>query len=516
MPTFRRALPLAILLAVSCAPPDTGVGEEAIVNGVRETGHPEVVAVYWSASPTAGGLCTGTVIGPYAVLTAKHCVFEEIAPGTHRAVPASDFVVVVGHDLDSMSGITSVHRVLEVRTTPGSDIDADVMNGADIAILLLDDDIGVAARGYATSGPALGEPMTIVGFGRTSSGSDAAGQKYRGTTSVSRRGMYLIESDGGSWTCQGDSGGPAIDSAGRVTGITSFGFGDCRLPYSYFTRVAAYAPLISGALAFVPPCSPDVEVCNDVDDDCDGMTDEIGCAELGEPCTTSADCIRASCQDVGGSRICVEACFPDDPSVGCSAGRHCEVTSCGQGRCVTGGPGAGANGTECTSDLECASGHCADVGGIFRCGLQCFVDGIPCPFGEVCEIPAAAGCGACIPAELSSRPRPFGTACDADAQCESGDCAAELFCTRACVAHGDCGTGYHCASAACATGSPVAEGGACGFDDDCEDGLACVASVCSTSGGPMTGGGCSVTAAPSPAALLAPLLALALLALRRR
>jgi hypothetical protein len=196
----------------------------------------------------SGGLCTGTVIGPYAVLTAKHCVFEERAGGSYRAVTPAEFIVVVGTDLTAMGGVSEVHYVAEVRTTPGTDIDADVENGYDIAVLILREAIGIAPRATATSGPTPGESATIVGFGRTSTtDADLAGIKYSGSTFIDRVGMRQLSAQGPSGTCQGDSGGPIIDSSGAVTGVTSFGFGTSRapllLPASPTARRPKAAPL---------------------------------------------------------------------------------------------------------------------------------------------------------------------------------------------------------------------------------------------------------------------------------
>src|SRR5262245_46609450 len=87
---FGLALALSLSLVPACAPVTSAeVAEESIINGTRVTGtYPSVVAVYWQMGTTAGGLCTGTVIGPYAILTAKHCVFNENADGSYTAVPA--------------------------------------------------------------------------------------------------------------------------------------------------------------------------------------------------------------------------------------------------------------------------------------------------------------------------------------------------------------------------------------------------------------------------------------------
>lgn len=477
---------LMMLAGCSVAPaPEAELAEAPIVGGARETGYPEVVAVYWSRSATEGGLCSGTVIGPYAVLTAKHCVFDD----RDVAVPANAFVVIVGNDVNSMSGITSTHRVLEVRTTPGNDISADVESGNDIALVLLDSDIGVTPRAFATSGPRTDDPLTIVGFGRTSSGSDASGVKYRGTATTARVGSLLFETDGPDWTCQGDSGGPAIDPSGAVTGITSFGFGNCEVAYSYFTRVAGHRALIEGALAFVPPCVPRVEACNGADDDCDDAVDETGCTEAGQPCTSDMECMDASCEEIDGARICAPSCFPDDPAFApCPSGLWCQAIGCGMGRCVPGTLGAAPDGAPCTADTDCASASCVERSGMRVCGKQCLPD-FGCPAGFVCDI-LEGECGACIDPALVG-PRGLGQPCEEAADCVSGQCGSDGRCEQTCSAHEACPADHRCDGTRCVPGAPVGEGAACTASAECATGLACEGAVCVRAPA-SEGGGCAV------------------------
>ncbi|MBW2460829.1 MAG: trypsin-like serine protease, partial [Deltaproteobacteria bacterium] len=259
----------------------------------------------------AGGLCTGSVIGPYAIMTAKHCVFEGSRP-----LASSQFLVLVGSDIQSMGGVESFHPVIEIRTTAGTDISADIENGNDIAILLLDAPIGVPAIPIETGAPVTGAAVTVVGFGRTMTGVPSptdSGVKYRGTTRVDRVGSRIFETVGSSWTCQGDSGGPVWNTAsGRIIGITSFGIGErCMFRNSYFSRVDIHRSLIADALSYAPVCAPETEVCDGVDNDCNGMVDE-GCTPLGEPCSSDGECARGGCEDVDGTRVCVRDCDPTD------------------------------------------------------------------------------------------------------------------------------------------------------------------------------------------------------------
>lgn len=466
------------LLVSSCeplsdAPLDVAASRAAIVNGVLETGYSQVVAVARTGASASGGLCSGTVLGDYLVLTAKHCVFEETSPGSgvYRAVRASDFLVIVGYDIGSAAGVQWTSPVYEVRSTPGSDVDTDISNGDDMALLLLPTPVpaDVPRSGYAMSGPAAGEPLTIVGFGRTRPGTPDpmdAGVKHRGSASVNRVGAGLIESTGTSWTCQGDSGGPAFDSAGNVTGITSFGPGGCTSSQSYYSRVARHRGLIADALSFRPPCMGTLEVCDGVDNDCDGVVDP-GCTALGGACSTSEQCSGGRCELVSGAMVCVRDCDPSTAVPRCPFGFWCEAAAgCGMGRCVSGEPGGGADGDACATALDCESNNCTMAAGAMRCGRQCSLTGDPCPAGDVCEMAAGAACGVCLPVALSTGPRSFGAPCDTGSQCASTSCG-DGFCTRACDTSMPCPTGFHCRAGLCARGDLGGLGASCETSADC-------------------------------------------------
>ena len=145
-----------VVVAAACHGPSVGSSSSGIVNGT-EAEHDEMLWTVAVAS-RGGNLCTGTLISDYAVLTAKHCVFEEQADGTFVAAPPSRVRVVVGQNLQEASGVIESMGAYEIRTTPGVWTDRALGDGEDIAVVLLPRKFGgnIEPRGFATSPPSRG------------------------------------------------------------------------------------------------------------------------------------------------------------------------------------------------------------------------------------------------------------------------------------------------------------------------------------------------------------------------
>lgn len=251
MRTSLLFMPLS--LSIACAPVEDLAPDEpsvdAIAGGVRDRGrHPAVVALLLDG----GGLCSGTLVGPRAVLTARHCVSE-----TASQVRCPSRRAQVLRDLDPR-GIAITHAD-DARVSAGEargvDLvvpDTSVLCEADVAVLLIDRAIpGVTPmRLGGSDDPAAGTRVTVVGYGRRGDTRRAgAGERFF-RARVPVLGGALAEFSTATSGCEGDSGGPALaPESDRVLGVLSRGGEACNTPSSrlVFTRASVAARLLSEA-----------------------------------------------------------------------------------------------------------------------------------------------------------------------------------------------------------------------------------------------------------------------------
>ena len=215
---------------------------------------------------------------------------------------------------------------------------------------------------------------------------------------------------------------------------------------------------------------PDEEVCNGLDDNCDGDVDEETCDD-GNPCTEDA-CV--------GEEGCINEALDQGECIdgdSCTIGDHCD-----QGQCL-GTP------IDCDDDDPCTDDSCDGLGGCqFQPNVADCDDGDPCTVADEC---GAVGCAG----------TPVSCDCLNDADCadlEDGDlCNGTLYCNLAKLPYVcevavdtaiDCpapdGVDAPCLAASCdpMTGEcglvPANPGGACSDGDLCTLGDTCQAGLC--------------------------------------
>lgn len=224
-----------------------------------------VVAVATQQEGTPGNvtLCSGALVAPNLVLTARHCVSKAITTtpscdadgrshnGAHVSEDAdpSSIAIYVG---DAVRVDRDLPRARALRTFRPA---GNVLCNADVAFLVLDRPItDLPILPLKLEAPVeSGDEVLPVGFG----GGDAnviGTRKARPHSQVLSVGPASNDSTGAvlgpsefeveAATCRGDSGGPAFDlRTGEVVGVISRG-GSCTARGNHvYTRVDAYARL---------------------------------------------------------------------------------------------------------------------------------------------------------------------------------------------------------------------------------------------------------------------------------
>lgn len=204
----------------------------------------------------AGQFCGGVAVGRTTVLTAAHCMDEEVLGAPPDRIP--DLRVITGRaDLLSDRG-----REIAVRKTWVNPAYDGATNSGDFAVLTLAEPLPssavIAMAGAGDPAYRAGTRATVYGWGDTTGSGAYAGslhaarvrvqpdtlceEAYPGGPAGTYRAETMLcagETAGGRDACQGDSGGPLV-AQGRLIGLVSWGAG-CGWAGSpgVYTRVSA-------------------------------------------------------------------------------------------------------------------------------------------------------------------------------------------------------------------------------------------------------------------------------------
>jgi MYXO-CTERM domain-containing protein len=379
--TFASIVLPAALLSVACSSPApepsaVGTAEEAIQGGATTTEHPYAVGL----SIGFQGICSGALIAPNLVLTARHCIAN--SPSTINCSTARFGSLTAGETGVYVTTGANIQTAMSQRNFVRSSrifVPTDTkVCGNDIALVVLSQNINnvplvepllnttrlithanLFARKYTAIGYGLtnatGTPEdsgirrilqdTPVGCipGDTKSFLDC--NKIQGTSGI----ITQTELIGGDGTCQGDSGSTAYEqtefAAGRrlSLGVLSRGGADGNnCVGAVYTRADAFADLILQAASFAqqqggypkPAWLENPDRGSTTPGTGGGTVTPTptpgGTVDLGGACAADNQCKSATClaRTSADPFVCTQAC---DESNACPDGFGCDQGYCFEG-----------------------------------------------------------------------------------------------------------------------------------------------------------------------------------------
>lgn len=342
---MRRALVVAAVVLTACGSSSDGdvalgKSEAKVINGVVDTPpkYDSTILIQTVLSGGMGAGCTGTLITPHVVITARHCV--------------SAYSRSSGFGADYTPSNMYIWYGSEPRGTPDNTVIRIVHNGAtriddnDFAMLVLKD----AATKIPFSPirlakpPVKSETVAVAGYGitETDTGSPSVElhKRYRRENLriayVGPIPSYYIGANEivlGESICQGDSGGPVYAQGTKaLLAVTSRGGNgqreDPTKPWigcvgtsaiNYFTRVDSFAALIRKTVEEVG------EVLWEEGTEKPAQPTIPDPGTLGTACTDGTSCASKICIEWAGSTVCSQECSDSNP---CPSGFDCSGGYC--------------------------------------------------------------------------------------------------------------------------------------------------------------------------------------------
>ena len=350
---------LASMTALACgsAPREESAGRtaSAIINGAASDSSQDAVVLLHYADSFESFECSGSLLAPNLVLTARHCVSKtsdvpftctvqgvgSAGGDTQGDFTASKIYVITGAKRPADPSAAGQYAAIGAKII---DDGAKNLCDHDIALLLLDRAIPNAQiLPVRVDAPAQAtEPFTAIGWGVTTTTTEPQTRQQRAGIAVRTVGPAVDKGTDaqvpdrefvvGEGTCEGDSGGPALSATtGAVFGVVSRGgngstanpsnpASSCVDGVNYYSMTSGYKQLLTDAYAAAGQ-----------DPWFEGGPDPR-LAKFGETCAGPDACRSNMCltDDKGAFTTCSQACDDGNP---CPDGYKCKAIPAGGGEC---------------------------------------------------------------------------------------------------------------------------------------------------------------------------------------